>query len=317
MTYNRRITVLVSIIAALALAYALGVVFEPERAGQRSAAYTWLDPKLSGRVDRVSVSGAGEPTELLKKNGAWFVSHNGMEYPAKGPRVEDFIGLLSTRAPYPVRSSASASHERLGLDEDNAFLITVSGGAGLPLLELLVGQPDNTGREVYLRRRGQDEVRSGKDTFSSYVTGQRSAWYDLRLFPDGADGAPELDGVQRLTVHTGAAEPQVFTRAGREWTVSGMTVTNPDMGKIDSYVRGILFTEGDDFSGSVTPDDSLFNDSRITVERGDGGVISIRLGPAGESGRRLAVVSGSEYVYSLAGWAVERLFRDAAYFERQ
>ena len=89
------------------------------------------------------------------------------------------------------------------------------------------------------------------------------------------------------------------------------------MGKVDSYIRGILTVEGEDFSEALTPGDPLFNHSRLTLELGDGGVKTVRLGPPDEDGRRFAVVSGLPYVYSLAGWTAERLFKDAAYFEKQ
>jgi hypothetical protein len=322
MTYNKRLAVLASIIAVLALVYVLSIVFESERTGSRSAAYTWLDPKLVDRIDRISIGASGDSTELVRKNNEWFVSYNGNDYPAKQLRVEDLVSLLVKRAPYPVRSSNDSSHQRLGLTEDAASRITVSGGvAGLPFLDLLVGQGDNTGREVYLRRQGQNEVRSGEDSFTAYVASPRASWYNLRLFPESGDGSMDLDAVQRLTVYAGtenaAAEPQVFTRNGREWTLSGINIKEADMDKVDSYIRGILATEGDDFSDDINPDDTMFHDSRVTLELGNGSVRTLRLSPPDESNRRFALVSGSPHVYSLAGWAAERLFKDAAYFEKQ
>jgi hypothetical protein len=319
MTYNKKVMVLSSIIAALALVYVLTIVFEPERALSRSAAYTWLDPKLADLADRISLGDSADPVKLVRKNNEWFVSHNGNNYPAKQLRVGDFIGLLAKRAPYPIRSANAASHQRLGLAENAAFRIVVSGGAGLPLLDLLVGQADQTGREVYLRRQGENEVRSGEDFFTAYIAASRASWYNLRLFPGSEDGGLELDAVQRLTVYDGAqagAAPLVFTRNGRDWAISGMD-NAVETGRTDAYIRGILAAEGDDFSDSIDPEDPLFNHSRITLELGDGSVRTIRLGPPDESNRRFALVPPSRYVYSLAGWTVERLFRDAAYFEKQ
>jgi hypothetical protein len=318
MAYKKKLILLSSITAALALVYVLSIVFEPERAGSRSAAYTWLDPKAADRVDRVVLSSGGETSELVRKNSEWFVAHNGREYPARRLRAEDFIGILTRRAPYPVRSTSPASHERLGLDEGAASRITVSGAlAAPPLLDLLVGQSDNTGREVYLRRQGQNEVRSGENKFAPYLSGSRVSWYNLRLIPESEDGKLDVDGVQRLLVYTqDRAEPQVFSRRNREWTFSGISVAEPDMGKVDAYVRGVLNAEGDDFSEAVSPEDSMFNDSRIVLELGNGGVKTIRLSPPDGNKRRFALVSGSDHVYSLAPWAAERLFKEAADFEK-
>ncbi|MDR0583115.1 MAG: DUF4340 domain-containing protein [Treponema sp.] len=330
MTYKKRLFIHVMMIAALVLAYALGIVFDPERAASGSALLSWIDPQLVDRIDRIDIESGGETRELIRRNTGWFVLHNGKEYPARQMRVEVFIDLLAKRALYPVRSSNASSHERLGLTESTASRIIVSGGAGLPLLDLLVGHGDNTGQEVYLRRQGQNEVRSGEDVFTSYTESSRTAWYNLRLFPESENGVLDADSVQRLTVYAGEQtsgaddggpggeaapeELRVFTRNGREWTFNGINIAEADMNRVDSYVRGILNTEGDDFSDI---DEGGLNHSRVTLELGDGSVRILSLGPPDETGRRLARVSGSPYTYSLAGWAAGRLFRDASFFEKQ
>jgi hypothetical protein len=89
------------------------------------------------------------------------------------------------------------------------------------------------------------------------------------------------------------------------------------MGKVDTYIRGILNTEGDDFDETVSPADPMFDHSRLTLELGNGSVRTLRLSAPGGDNRRYALVSGSDYVYSLAGWAAERLFKTAADFEKQ
>jgi hypothetical protein len=328
MAYSKKLFFLLTIIVVLSAVYVLSMVFDPERTAAGSALLSWIDPALVDRIDRIRIISDGETRELIRKNNEWFVSYKGRDYPARQMRVEVFIGLLTRREPYPVRSSNASSHERLGLTESAASRIIVSGGAGLPLLDLLVGQGDNTGREVYVRRQGQNEVRSGEDVFTAYIVSPRASWYNLRLFPDSEEGGPDPDSVQRLTVYAGArtaegdaaapaAELRVFTRNGREWTFSGIDIAEADMGKVDTYVRGILSAEGDDFNDSDDPSDSMFNHSRITLELGDGSIRTLRLSPPDETGRRLARVSGSQYVYSLAGWTVERLFRDASFFEKQ
>jgi hypothetical protein len=199
-------------------------------------------------------------------------------------------------------------------------------------LDLLIGNQDAEG-QVYLRKYGFDEVRSGEDAFSLYVQGSRSAWYNLKLF-----GAENLgsDQVQRVSI---AAPPGgesgggslVLTRSGQGWTLEDPAGTVPPGGApenslVDGYVRALLDAEGDDFITTLDARDPVFDQGRITIELGNGAVRVIRLGPAVESGggeegpvqtRRSAVVTGSPYVYALAEWAITRLFRDAAYFAPQ
>jgi len=320
MTYKKKLTVLTGIIAALALVYILTIIFDPERRGSRSAAYSWLEPGQVDKITGITITRSDETITLVRNGGKWFVSNNGKDYPARELRIEDFIATLSKRAPYPVRSSNASTHERLSLTDEQAVRVTVAAGAGLPLLNLLIGQPDLTGQSVYLRKQGQNEVRSGEDIFSSYTRSTLSSWYNLLLFPETENGKLTAANVQRLTVYHPtdgvSAPPQIFTRSGRAWTFN-FELANPDMKKVDSYIQNILNTSGDDFVDYISPSDSLFNNSRIVLELGDGSIRTIRCGPPEENGELLATVSGSDWVYKIPGWVNQRLFAEAGSFETE
>ena len=315
MEYKKKVTTLFVLIAVLVLTYTATLVFSPERTGTRAASYFWLDSRLAGRAARIVISMAGESTELVKKNNQWFVLNNGKEYPARQLRIEDFIDIFTERAAWPVRSSSAASHARLGLDSESASRITIYG-ENTTLLDILLGIEDSTGREIYLRKYGQNEVRSGDNTVISYLSGSANNWYNLRLIPESEDGRIAIDSVQRLSVYTDEAA-LIFTRRNREWTVSGLAVVNPDQNSIDSYVRSVLNAEGDDFNDTFNVDDHIFNFVRIVLELGTGGIKVIRLSEPDESGRCYANIEGSQYVYSIAPWQVQRLFRNTSDFERQ
>jgi len=321
MIYKKKINVLSGIIAALAVIYILTIIFDPERRSARSSAYSWLDPAETGKISGITITSGIETVNLARNGGKWFVSRDGKDYPAKAARVEDFIAALAKRAPYPLRSSSASSHERLSLTEGQSARVTVAAGAGLPLLNLLIGQSDLTGQNVYLRKQGENEVRSGEDIFSTYTKSAVTAWYNLRLFPDSENGKLDAAHVQRVTVYPPADDgegvaPRVFTRKGKEWTFN-FVLDNPDMAKVDNYIRDIINTSGDDFITSIAPSDSLFNNSRIEVELGNGSTSAIRLGPPDEEGKCYAAVSGSDWVYSIPGWAVRRLLPDTGSFEKE
>jgi hypothetical protein len=226
--------------------------------------------------------------------------------------VEDFITALTKRAPYPVRSSSASSHERLSLTED-APRVTVTGGAGLPLLDFYIGDRDTSGN-VYLRRQGQNEVRSGEDLFSSFADSALNSWYNLRLFPETEGGKLDVTSVQQLTVYPPAEEgtqsSYVFTRRGRAWTST--LIADPDSGRVDSYIQDILNTSGNDFAEKNADDPDLY-DCRIILELGDGNTKTLRMGPDIDDSR-YAVVSGSKMVYSVPSWATYRLFPDVSTF---
>ncbi|MDR0443051.1 MAG: DUF4340 domain-containing protein [Treponema sp.] len=316
MAYKKKLYILLSLVAALALIYTATFVFDPEAKNSRAASFTWIDSKTAAKTVKITIrafadESSRDVTELVKKNEKWFVSHNGTEYPARQQRVDDFLGILTARAAWPVRSSTAASHPRLGVDQENAAWVTLSS-ENAALLDLLFGYEDNTGQEIYLRKYGQNEVRSGERRINTYVTGAVDSWYNLKWIPESEDGKIGVDNVQRLSVYTQGGQ-QVFSRKNKAWAVSGFTVEKLDQSSIDNYVRIILTTEGDDFIDYISADDPMFNDSRIVVELGNGIVKTIRLSEADDSNRRFAAVDG--YVYTIAPWAVQRLFRPATDFD--
>jgi hypothetical protein len=319
MDYKKRLTYILSLIGALAFVYLASFIFDPEFTGTRNASYVWLDSKLAGRTAKIEIYTQEDTVDIVKKNGKWFVLRNDTEYPARQLRIEDFIGIFTSRSAWPVRSTSASSHDKLGVGTGNATGAAASRitlyGENSTLLDILLGSEDITGREIYLRRSGQNEVRSGENVFASYM-GSVSGWYNLRLIPESEDGKAAVDSVQRLSVYSPDAA-QVFSRKNRTWTVSGFQVVNPDQPSIDSYVRAVLNLEGDDFAGSEASDASMFNYGSLVLELGNGGVKTIRVSDADETGRRFARVDGFDYVYSIAPWAAQRLFRSAQDFEKQ
>jgi len=308
MTYKNKIIALSGVIAALVIIYVLTLILDPQRADSRADAYSWLEPGVIDRITGIGVTKNGETVNLTRNGGKWFVTRAGKDYPARQTRVEDFVAALSKRDSYPVRSTGASSHERLSLTPDTAVKVTVSAGAGPPALTLLIGQTDPTGQNVYLRKLDLNEVRSGEDRFSPYTDPAPASWYNLRLFPENGDGKLNDSDVQRFTVYPpDEGAPMIFTRSGREWTFN-FEISNPDFGKVDSYLRDFLGVSGSDFIDGTNPSDSMFNTCRVVIELGNGVTKTLRAGPADEEGGRYATVSDSGYVYSLPSRAVNRIF---------
>ncbi|MDR0589847.1 MAG: DUF4340 domain-containing protein [Spirochaetaceae bacterium] len=302
------------------------MVFDPERINSRDASYVWLPPELADQADRVEIyAQENEGVTLIRNAGGWFISFEGKEYPAKQSRVEDLFLILSTKAAYPLRASSAASHEKLGLSTGKASRIVVRGGPGTtPLLDLLIGEGDATGKEIYLRKNAQDEVRSGENKLASYITGSRSSWYNLRLFPENEAAPVGADMVQRIILippvnpedENSPARSFTLSRNGAGWIQEGGT-GELDTGKVESYIRAVIEAEGEDFVSSMNSTDPVFTEGQITLHIGDNTTRIIKIGPRLESGNRSALSSGSNHVYSLAEWTMNRIVKDAAYFVTQ
>jgi hypothetical protein len=326
MVYKKKLIVLSSLTGFLAVVYLITLFFDPERVSSRSAAFLWLDPKLQDQADSIELAKAGEwdsPLKLVRRGSNWYALIGEAEFPAKNARAEDLFRVLAARDAYPVRGSDPSSHERLGLSENRAARILVKGGAGLPLLDMLIGDSDAAGREVYMRKNGQNEFRSGEDKLSAYVNGVETSWYRLGLFSE-SPSPPDAALVQRITVkplppedaEEGAPpEPLVIARKGSGWSIDGMDDEAVDAQRVDSYLRGILDAEGDNFMPGQSAATAGFNDGQILLELGNGATLAINVGILPEN-RKAATASGSPYVYSLADWTVSRLFREHSYFSK-
>jgi hypothetical protein len=225
--------------------------------------------------------------------------------------VDDLFRILSTRGAFPRRGSSAANHAELGLDGSTRLL--VRGGAGLPLLDLLVGKDDPSGRGVFLRRNGENEFRSGDRLIGSYVNGDRTSWYDLKLFEEKS-----LDQVQRVEVHfsgyTGSEDitygDYIITRSGENW-IMGNTPLNRE--KTETWIKGILEAQGED---ALSADGEFdFNAAAvIRVELGDSSALELQVVQPGEDGRSAAMAKGKSFLFLLSRWTLSRLIRDREYF---
>jgi hypothetical protein len=307
----------------LALIYVATLVFDPEQINTRDADYAWLDQKRVEQADRIELVHDGSRIELARRSGEWVALHNGLEYPAKQARVEDLLHTLSRTAPYPLRGRSA--HERFGLAEEEADRIIVRGGlAEAPLLDLLVGNADALGA-VYLRKSGQDEVRSSaSSTIGSYALSSAASWYNLRLFPETSGAPLGVDAVQRVVLYApdgpageaGEAPPaveQTLARNGAGWIVSNAEGEQDfDVQRAESYIRGLLDSEGDDFAGTLSSGDPAFDRAWVRLELGNGTSRVIRLGPALENNQYRASAEGAGartgFVFALSEWRKNTLF---------
>ena len=319
MAYKKRFYILIALIAGLALLYTGSLIFNSDFAAKRSF-FVWLDAKTAEQTTKIVIDSQTGGIELSKQNNLWFVSHDEKVFPARQIRIKDFLDSVTARASWPVRSSSASSHERFGLDNASASRGTLYADNAV-ILDLLLGNDDYLRNETYLRKYGQNEVRTGDGAIKSYVNSQAGSWYNLRLVSGADGGQVDITNVQRITINQSGDEStpegstQIFTRRNKSWVVTGFEIANPDIPAIESYIRAILNTEADSFSDAISWEDPMLDHNRIMLELGYGRVITIRLSQSDENGRIFAHVSGSDYVYSIPSWSAQRLFMPAESFE--
>jgi hypothetical protein len=319
MPYKRKILSLALTAGLLAILYGAVLFFDPQRINERNGSFAWLPAEARDEANRIEVSvPEAETITLVRKNGDWFaLIGDGFEVPAKQGRIDDIFRILTERGAFPLRGSSSSSHEEMGLVPDSASRLVIRGGAGaVPMLDLLVGNDDSTGREVFLRRNGVNEFRSGDRLLSSYINGAETAWHDLRLFRDDPSSS-----VQRIRVipidlknDTETEGDFALVRSGAGWVFEG--AGTPDGNKAEEWVRAIFAVQGDYFIPA--PGGIDLSTGRITIELGDGSVRTIRAGdPLPGNGEKWPVaVEGSPYLFAVSRWTIQnRLFRTRSSLE--
>jgi hypothetical protein len=308
MLYSKKITILSALVLALALVFILTLIFDPSTA-QRGSAFAWLDPSLLVLVDRLELYGPEGFAILRRRNGVWVFDAGAIDLPVKQARAEDLLSALSRKQAYLLHRISSEGRERLGLTVETASRIIVRGGAGLPLLDLLIGAADALGTGVYVKRADRNEIYTAEDLFTLYTDSSAGSWFDLRLFNRGIDAAL----VQQADVSLpGAKETYTLQRSGRGWVLYGNENAELDVYRVDSWLRSVLEAEAEDFS----TEPMALAEGSIVLYPGDGTARALRVGPADEEQRRSAAVSGTELVYLLPERTLSRLFRESGYFYR-
>ncbi|MDR2807841.1 MAG: DUF4340 domain-containing protein [Spirochaetaceae bacterium] len=303
MHYRTKIKLLSAVLTLLTLVLIATFILDPDRLVSQNAIFAWLPPRQRDRVDRLEITG-DTGTVYLVKDSAWSVNRNGTLYPAKPARVEDVLQILSYTDKYPLYSTNANSHARLGLTEDTASRIVARAGNEL-VMDLLIGDSNATATERYLRKNGSDEVRSGLDTLSGYLSSPLTAWSNLRLF---LESSVTVADVQRIIVSKSDSEAWVISRSANGWLLGERTANTQ---KVESYIRAVLDTEAEDFSAEPVGT----SESRIDIETGNGALYTIRLGASTDTNQRTAALSGSQFTYTLAAWTLSRILpSDVDYF---
>ncbi|GMO22688.1 MAG: hypothetical protein Ta2B_01770 [Termitinemataceae bacterium] len=337
MQYKQKLTALCSICAALLIIYILTFVFNKEKSDVRSAQWTILSEKVTSTAEKIEISGKSN-IKLVKDGSKWAVSLDDSIFPAKQDKIKAFFADLAAKGEYSVRSAKGGSLDEFGLGA-NAESIKIYGANDALLLDLLVGKSGITGKNVFLSKRGEKEVRSGADTLTQYLNGSLSTWEDLRLFAHAdKDGEPAItsSAVQRVMVYQRQSDQSTDAVLTADWAIvrsdkgwkfesastgsedGGAASGNVDTTKADTFIQGILDSNADDFVTSLQSSDAVFAvkgkvPGRIILETEDGKDYTVTLGPKVNE-KYTAVVGGtaanaSSYVYALADWTVNRLWR--------
>ncbi|MDR0910284.1 MAG: DUF4340 domain-containing protein [Spirochaetaceae bacterium] len=335
MKFKTKVLTLGCIAAALAIGIIISFVFDPQRVSTRSSYYQWsTDDALSAATEIVihQADGSDISLERAGKDAPWTTTVNSISYPVLQTRVSDMLSAISARKEYPLRAGNAASFNSLGLADSAAKKISVKDSTGALIIELLVGNTDSQG-DVYLALGGdgagsKKEARSGKDTFTTYLSGGAKSWYDLRLFPDHDANDLTAASVLSITIDkpatTGdapsAAESYTLSRAGNGWQLSpAVEGRSVETTAVDTLLTSILDATASDFVTDAAGTGSTSGGGSVKIVADNGLSYTIQIGAKAEEGASSQNVSitsspaggkfASSFVYSLGDWSVNQMLK--------
>jgi len=327
MRFETKVRALVAVLAVLLLAWGLGEFFAPERVSRRSETVTLLSGKTA-EVARIDIAAGGSALRLEKSGGQWALADGADRLPVLTSRVDALLSSLAKAGRKRPVASKKEAWAGLGLDEGKVRSLTLSDAAGKPLLELHAGNYGTTGSELYARF-GQGEASFTIDsTVSSWLSPDRSAWLDKRLWRT----AVEAVAVQAVAVRADislvaegkdAAKPPLraawrFERSGQDWK-GGQRL--PDSVSVESMLRALLNLEAVDLAARAPADAFAKVAATVTLELGSGKSRLLEVGQPAGSGRFWARASEDgkllPLVFQLSSYSLGTFLKDESAFVKK
>ena len=319
-TFQKRVLTLSVIIAVLAAAYVLGLVFSPASVRRRELE-TSLVPRFNAEVVTSIRLGDADGTLTLQRRGAdWFVPIAGAEYPASKSRIEALLDFLRTTRRSRLVTSNPEAWKDFEVEAAVEKRIRLLDAAEAAVIDLIIGKLDEARGGTYVRLEGSSEVVLVNRMFDYYLNTSPRFWSYLRMFAEDLEGGD----INRISVRSSpgfldeSAEGLSYTLIvgeGRErdWTLldSGDTGWVLDNAKVDRLANALVNMEGASFATAADAGSAGLTAPAAEILLSTAGGRDFRLlvgDPAGE-GTYHASLEGSRYVYEVARFRLESVFQ--------
>jgi hypothetical protein len=311
MRYEKKLIVLSSVLAALLLAWALGLVFSPERVAARSESARLIAGKAAD-VASISLAAPGSPAlELAKSGAAWVLVDGSARLPVQGQRVSAFLDALGSVSRLKPVAKTKGSWAGFQLDEAQAKRASLKDATGKVLADLYVGGYGPTGSEVYLRREGSELSYMADAAIASYFGYGRSTWLDLRVLGGVKEGDAQSLTLSSSIALDGKGKPALkldysLTRDGKGWKAGAAQI---DSEAVNALLRSVIALQGEDYVASAPSDAFAKVDARIALELGNGQSKALEVGSAAGQDRFYARVAGDKLVFTLSSYSLKSVLK--------
>ena len=342
MRFEDKVKWLTGLLAALLVAWGLGVFFSPERVASRAETSSLLVAKPAEAADIViSSASAGAPASivhLVKNDGVWQLMDGINALPIRSGRVDALLSALAKAGRRRPVAQAKEAWQSLGLDETQATTLKISDAKGRVLLDLASGNRGPTGSDIYIRLAGSNASYLVNAEIASWLVADRASWLDLRIWKKDLAS----DAVQAVSVKATAdlSAPAVGSSQGKtaqsrpkmlskpiawkfERTADGWKGENetPDSVAVESMLRAALNLEGVDLAAQAPAGAFDTIGATITLTLGNGQDRVIEVGaPAGDGRfwvRASEAGSAIPLAYQVSSWSLGSIVKDKASFAKK
>jgi hypothetical protein len=314
MRYEKKVIVLSSVLAALLLIWAAGLLFSPERVAARSESAHLLAGKAAD-VASISIKGSGGAAiELAKSGSAWTLVDGAARLPVQSQRVGSFIDQLASVSRLKVVARSKDSWKGFQLDDAQAKRAIFKDAAGKALADIYAGGYGPTGSELYLRREGSELSYSADSGLASYLGYGRAAWLDLRILSSLKESDVQSLGIKSSLLIDGKGKPALsldysLRRDGTGWKAGAAQI---DAEAASSLLRSIVALQGEDYIVAPPPDAFAKVDARISLELGTGKAMVLEIGSSAGDNRFYGRVAGESLVFTLSSFSLRGTLKSLA-----
>jgi hypothetical protein len=319
LAFRKRLLTLSVAIGVLAAAYVLGVVFSPANVRRREVEAP-LVPRFEAQgIAKIRLTTGQGKITLEKKGEGWFVPIGSEQYPASDTRIEALLDFLRTIRRSRLITSNPEAWSDFGVDQTAANKIETLDATDKVTLEIIVGKEDQAQGGSYVRLGSSNEVVLVNRLFDYYLNTEAQFWSYLRMFPKDLEGT----SLNRISVQSAAGFPAVASPAlnytlllgeerQRNWKVLGSSAGQElDNDKVDRLAGTLASLEGTGFAAGVDAAAAGLTKpaAEILASTADGKDLRLLVGSSAGEERYYATVEGSKYVYEVALFRLQSLFK--------
>lgn len=313
LSFRRKVLILGAIIAVLAAAYVLGLVFSPARMGRREAE-TPLLPDFNRNqrdlVAAVELSGEEGSLKLVKKEESWVLPGGAREYPASRSRIDAFFNFLAETKRTRVVTGNPQAWPDFGVGDEARRRIRLFDGAGNILTDIIVGKAAAGGGDDYVRLGDSNDVVLSNRSFDYYLNVEDKFWSYLRIFPE------DLEGQSLMRISVDSPGPLHYTlvldaEQRNLWRVAGQPQLPLDNAEVDLLANNLADLEGTEFAAAVDRAEAGLTDptARILLSTQDDKDFRLLIGGAAGEDQLYVALEDGPYIYKVSEWRLKGILK--------